>query len=635
MNIIYIIVIILITLVIITGTGLGIYFALQKSDKCTIGSCPSGKRCNTTTGKCEPIQPDKCKNVLCQPGDRCNTTTGKCEPIQPDKCKNVLCQPGDRCNTTTGKCEPIQPDKCKNVLCQPGNRCNTTTGKCEPIQPDKCKNVLCQPGERCNTTTGKCEPSGLKPNQQDIDLASKKLREWSSKYNDEPFFFFINMTDEPIVAGFGPDYGTIPCNRGDTECTWGNNAGKSSVQSIETDISNISLDNGIQAKWQILKPKEYWIVKMPINSNGKPDFCYKLYTNADDSPSITCDSGSNLFLGTGLTGKYYINTKGRVYNDYPTALSEANNQKHLITPETLSLSTTPGANLSYAKTILLEMGLHGSSNQMDLSAVQAVGKPNLYVGMYDSKTGDPLNCKRTGTISNNLGCGYNTKGCRFPVAKKDSSGKYKVVTDAKGDPYNCLQPGFACSAYKNDKDIAEVWSNVTDNTFSYTDSYGTTWDLDGCVPGTKYCERRDDGNLYYIGKKLDGNSCAWMSGGNVDLDGESWSTGSVVPLASKSDPIWMGANCGNNWGSESARLRLCEFDTKNLKSCPIRGGGSCLTENGKGTKDSWASPIMQEFCESCHSDTCGVYCMAYDDFIGTMSCPVNSETPSSVLIMGY
>jgi MYXO-CTERM domain-containing protein len=74
---------------------------------CSTG-CPSGERCDATSGMCVE---DRCAGVDCESPQICDPNTGACEA---DRCTVVNCNPGQVCVSQTGQCIP---DPCASVEC--------------------------------------------------------------------------------------------------------------------------------------------------------------------------------------------------------------------------------------------------------------------------------------------------------------------------------------------------------------------------------------------------------------------------------------------------------------------------------------------------------------------------------------
>lgn len=461
------------------------------------------------------------------------------------------------------------------------------------------------------------------PTQEQLDLAKKTVKGYSDLYNKEPFIMFVNYTTEKVVARLGSGNGLIPCSSDNKiKCNWGDNPGISKIHNLNDTPTKSGFNTGIIKSYEILDNNQCWIIKIPLTTSGSPDFWDG---NSNNSGKRSKD-GQNLYFAYGLTGNY-ININGVKY----TSIEEARkyNAEYKIFPECESNSLP---NLAVGNQSQLELTLSGNSSETDLTSVNGVSRP-FYIGMYNSKSeNDDYNCQHGNEKRNFLYCNYDRTSCDFPeISKVDNT----IKKDKDGLPYNCLQPGVACQFYVEHPDIAKkLWNNVNlDETFTFTDPHGTTWNTKGCVPNTNYCTKVGN-TLKYMGMDLVGGSCELLNASNLLLDGTNWVTGGTPTNANK-DEIWQkyGEACGN-FGSTSDRLRVCKYDiTKG--GCPIRSNGSCLTDNGTGNKDSWSPPVLQKFCESCHTDTCTTYCQAYDDYWGTMSCPLSSTNTPNVVVITY
>ena len=501
---------------------------------------------------------------------------------------------------------------CNNTICSKNNTpCDTTSPNCYT-------------NDKCNS---KCKSPS--------DLAKEVIQEWSKKYNSEPFIMMVNYNDDVAVAILGTDSGIIPCDiNGNGE--WGANPGLSTVASLNDDNLSFKLDTGISQKWQILKKFDYWLIKIPLDITGSPSFNYKQISFGKENNCI--GAGLNLWFEYNVTGNYFgvdNNNVNKLFNSYNDALNYSNNKQYYIWPEVKSNSQLW---LNPNKSSQVEMGLYGTSNTIDLSGVNAISLGKLNVKLYDSKTGDDLKCTQMKKTSNELSCDYNMNTCSFPNIERDSNNKYNIVTNNNGIPYKCLNTGVACDLYATSnetdkKQISKLWATpnqTLEDRFSFTDSFGTIWDINGCVPDGKYCTN----NNRYMGMTLVGNSCGWLNAGKNTLNGHLWVTGSANPPGYENDQTFKLTNCGSkNFGSMSDRLRACKFKIDNPpQTCPINPSGSCFDNTKSEPTDSWASDEMQKYCQNAHNDKCGIYCQSYDDYWGTMTCPVNNLTPSNIII---
>ena len=532
-----------------------------------------------------------------------------------------------------------------------GDTCNPT---CTPPYTLS-GNRLCKNDTLINTAycmpnivpTGKHGP----PTQEQLELVKNDVTGYSKLFGGEPFIMFVNYTSDIVVARIGSGEGIYPCSNDKDPCIWGNNPGRSKVHKLgETPDTNF--DTGINKSHQILNPNQCWLIKIPLDpKTGYLNFC-----NGNNDPvkgTINCMASQNLYFAYGFTGKYIFN--GHIYSSYEEALEVAGSNKyeHKIFPQCESNSNP---NLAVGQQSQLELHLAGDYSATDLSSVNGVSNP-LYIAMYDSKTGDNFKCTYPAADGDNnrnfLYCDYDRQNCEFPQIDDKT---YQIKKDKDGLPYNCVQPGVACQYYvKNSNntkfDFKSLWGGDLDAKFTFTDPHGTTWNTQGCVPDDVYCTEVN-GKLQYMGMDLQGGSCELLNAGGLRLnykttDGKDnwidWTSGGVpkgnLSPAITKDPIWnkYQPECQDNFGSISDRLRMCNYDIQNPNGdCPVSKDGSCRTNNGTGNKDSWSSPVIQRFCESCHSDTCTTYCQAYDDHWGTMICPLKNKqvplTPNVVVI---
>lgn len=554
--------------------------------------------------------------------------TTKQQPCKPN-CTGKKCGDDDGCNGKCNNC-PSGP-KCKNTSdCLPKQICNTTTGICEL----SCKYTKCPSGQTCNTKTGKCEPETKRgpPTPEQLKQVKDDVTAFSNVLGGKPVIIFVNYTKETVVARLGSGTGLIPCSIGDP-CQWGNNQGRSKVHKIGSEVTASDFDNGINQSYQILEPNYSWVITIPT-TNGMMDF----RNGSPDNTGKFLDGAQNLYFAYGFTGKYY-GTKDKsgkmsttLYDTLDDALKQ--NEPYQIFPQ--CLSNLDNWDLAVGNQTQLEMDLShkpdNNTTQTDISSVNGVSKA-LYHAMYDIKGNDVV-CNYKGNNQNYLFCDYDRKNCDFPDYIKDN-GEYKIILDENNEPYNCLQPGLACSKYREDNGLSSIWGKDLDDKFTYTDSYGTTWTKDGCVDKTAGC-KKDGETLTYMGLPLSGGSCEIMNASNLSVGNANWVTGSKPPENIDSDEIWKKYNvCRdyNNFGSTSDRLRICKYGKETQQRCPILGNGSCLDEDGTGSKDSWASEVMQKFCENCHNDTCSSYCQSYDDYWGTMSCPLDKL--ANVVVITY
>jgi MYXO-CTERM domain-containing protein len=146
--------------------------------RCAQVTCPTGKRCDETTGQCV----DLCAGVtcpttaVCMQGRCLDCNTLGCDPgqlcinnaCQKDTCQGVTCPNGKYCSNgacadlcVPGKCADgtrcvagqCVADKCAAVPCGDGQYCDPTTGTCKA---DSCQATQCGPGQSCVKTTGRC-----------------------------------------------------------------------------------------------------------------------------------------------------------------------------------------------------------------------------------------------------------------------------------------------------------------------------------------------------------------------------------------------------------------------------------------------------------------------------------------------
>lgn len=472
------------------------------------------------------------------------------------------------------------------------------------------------------------------PTLEQLSRAEKVLNDYS-KMMKSPFVMYVNYTDKKVVAKCGAGNGIIPCVEDiKNDCKWGSNYGKSKIVDINDPVVDDNFDNGINQSYAILNPNMCWLITIPMNE----DLQLNWVNGNPINDGTKGGTNQNMFFTYGVTGEYY-DTTGKLYKSYESAINN-NKKPYELFPKCES-NNLP--NLAPQNQTQFEINLFGESMSADISSVDGVSRP-FFVGFYDSTTGQSLDCKSS-TIPNTsqttydtgqLYCNYDLQGCDFPDFKIDD-GKYIENGDENGR-FSCLQPGKACNAYLELNDsqrvlLSELWGGDIEDKFTFTDSFGTTWNKDGCKPGTKFCSRTLN-NLTYSDMVLKGGSCDILNGGNLTLDGIPWFTGSKVPEKAKHDYVWTKyfANCGSNFGSVSDRLRMCKYEVTDNK-CPIIAGGSCLDLTNH--KDSWASDVLQKYCEGCHNKTCGTYCQSYDDYVGTIQCPNKKGHPPSVLLMTY
>ena len=527
---------------------------------------------------------------------------------------------------------------CTSSLAE-GDTCNPTCKPAYTLSGNRlCKNntlinsAYCMPDI---VPTGKHGP----PTQEQLDQAKNAVNGYSDLFSGEPFIMFVNYTNDRVVARIGSGTGIYPCSdENKANCNWGNNPGISKVHTLDGQISKQDFDTGIKKSHQILNPNECWLVKIPLDPTGYLKFCNGNNDNA--TGAISCGPSQNLYFAYGLTGNFF-DIHGIKYTSYDQAI--ANNHEYQIFPECESNSNT---NLAVGQQSQLELHLSDAFSATDLSSVNGVSNP-LYIAMYDSKTGDNFKCTYPAADGDNnrnfLYCDYDRQNCEFPQIDDTT---YQIKKDKDGLPYNCVQPGVACQYYvknfNNPKfDFKSLWGGDLDAKFTFTDPHGTIWNTQGCVPDDVYCTNTN-GKLQYMGMDLKGGSCELLNAGGLRLNYKTadehgtdtdnwidWTSGglpkdNLSPAITK-DPIWnkYQPECQDNFGSISDRLRMCNYDIQKPKGdCPISKDGSCRTNNGTGNKDSWSSPVVQRFCESCHSDTCTTYCQAYDDHWGTMTCPL-------------
>ena len=148
--------------------------------RCAKVTCPSGQRCDETTGLCV----DLCAGVVCSAPSICingscvDCETLGCDPGQvcyegscrADKCAGVTCPDTEACDDGTcvglcppGKCGSGQKcvngqclaDKCATVGCGQQQFCDPGDGTCKT---DPCQSMQCTQGTRCVSTTGVCAP---------------------------------------------------------------------------------------------------------------------------------------------------------------------------------------------------------------------------------------------------------------------------------------------------------------------------------------------------------------------------------------------------------------------------------------------------------------------------------------------
>ena len=532
---------------------------------------------------------------------------------------------------------------CTSSLAE-GDTCNPTCKPAYTLSGNRlCKNntlinsAYCMPD--IVPPTGKHGP----PTNDQLDQAKNTVNGYSKLFSGDPFIMFVNYTSEQVVARIGSGNGIYPCSDENNDtCKWGNNPGISKVHKFGDQIITTDFDKGINKSHQILNPNECWLVKIPLDQEGYLKFCNGNNDNA--TGAISCGPSQNLYFAYGLTGNYY-DIHGIKYTSYDKAIAN-NNHEYQIFPECESNSNT---NLAVGQQSQLELHLAGGYSATDLSSVNGVSNP-LYIAMYDSKTGDNFKCTYPAADSgdnnrNFLYCDYDRQNCEFPQIDDKT---YQIKKDKDGLPYNCVQPGVACQYYvKNSNntkfDFKSLWGGDLDAKFTFTDPHGTTWNTKGCVPDNNYCTEVN-GKLQYMGMDLQGGSCELLNAGGLRLnDNDNWIdwTSGGLPEGISKDPIWnkYQPECKDNFGSISDRLRMCNYDIQKPKGdCPVSLNGSCRTNNGTGNKDSWSSPVIQRFCESCHSDTCTTYCQAYDDYWGTMICPLkNNQGPlrPNVVVITY
>lgn len=509
------------------------------------------------------------------------------------------------------------------------------TGPCKPT----CVNKKCGEDDGCG---GKCQGDDCRgpPSQQQINLVRNTVTAFSKLFSDsdtdtgpQPVVMFVNFTDEDVVARLGAGSGIIPCSQGQTPCLWGNNDGKSTIYTMGDPIKKSLFDNGISQTYAILKPNQAWVIKIPLDVHGAISFCSG---SSDNNNTKECGTkGQNLYFNYGLTGRYF-DINGKPYNTVQEARDASQNEGipwYQFFPECRS---NANKNLSIGNGSQLEMGLYGSTTDTDLSSVDGVSRP-LYHAVYDCTNGDPIMCQYRNKNTNHIYCNYDRKNCDFPDYFITDDGTIEIAKDSKGEPYNCIQPGDACAKYRSNPKLSTIWGTPQslEEKFTFQDSFGTVWNKDGCKPGTTHCVDEGENGITYMGMTLTGGSCELMKAGKFELDNHNWVSGSKPPPNSDKDLVWKKYEsvCGsNNFGSTSDRLRMCKFLDKTLpSSCPINSGGSCIN-NTTDEVDTWASPVMQKFCESCHNDKCMTYCQAYDDYWGTMSCSLTPKKPNVVLI---
>ena len=615
----------------------------------------SGKTCdasnNIENGDALP-----CTSSLAD-GSTCNPTCTSPYTLTGNRsCKNGTLNDTAKCNNNsdpTGKTcdasnniENGDASPCTSSLSD-GSTCNPTCTSPYTLTGNRsCNNGTLNDTAKCNNNSDPTKKYGTPTNDQ-LDQAKNIVNGYSKLFSGDPFIMFVNYTSEQVVARIGSGNGIYPCSDENNDtCKWGNNPGISKVHKFGDQIITTDFDKGINKSHQILNPNECWLVKIPLDQEGYLKFCNGNNDNA--TGAISCGPSQNLYFAYGLTGNYY-DIHGKKYT-YDQAIA-SNIPEHQIFPECQSNSNT---NLAVGNQSQLELHLLGDYSATDLSSVNGVSKP-LYIAMYDSKTGYDFTCTYGNDKRNFLYCDYDRQNCEFPEVDKT----YQVKRDKDGLPYNCLQPGVACKYYVDHPKVVSVWGDDLDAKFTFTDPHGTTWNTKGCVPGdvNNYCTEVN-GKLQYMGMDLQGGSCELLNAGGLRLNYKStdpitgndtdtwidWTTGKVpkgtlAPAITK-DLIWnkYQPECGNNFGSISDRLRMCKYDIQTSKTCPISGDGSCRTNNGTGDKDSWSSPVVQRFCESCHSETCSTYCQSYDDYWGTMTCPFkNNQGPlrPNVVVITY
>ena len=590
---------------------------------------PTKKTCDAsnsiTNGVASPCTSSLADGSTCNPTCDTNyTLTGNRSCKNGKMTDTALCSKTDPTKKTCDASNSITngvASPCTSSLAD-GSTCNPTCDTNYTLTGNRsCKNGKMTDTALCSKTdpTRKHGP----PTQEQLDSAKKTVKAYSDIYSGDPFIMFVNYTKDKVVARLGSGYGLIPCSSTDTNCTWGNNPGISKIHELGQIPQNVGFDTGINKSYQILNPNECWLIKIPLNS-GSPDF----WNGDPKNNGKKSKDGQNLYFAYGLTGKFF-DISGIRHDSYDDAIAAVGvGNEYKLFPECNSNSYT---NLAVGNQSQLELTLSGSYSATDLSSVNGVSRP-FYLGMYNSKTGDNFNCKYGDETRNYLYCDYDREHCEFP----EVDNTYQVKNDTDGLPYNCLQPGIACKFYVKNPKVTSAWGEDLDTKFTFTDPHGTTWNTGGCVSGTQYCTKTTNNKLQYMGMDLTGGSCELLNGGEFLLNGDNWVTG-ATPDSASNDKIWTKYQpaCGDNFGSISDRLRMCKYDTSDPSKCPVRGGGSCLSNNGTGTKDSWSSDVVQRFCESCHSDTCRTYCQSYDDYWGTMTCPLSSVNTPNVIVITY
>ncbi|MBI2372448.1 MAG: PPC domain-containing protein [Deltaproteobacteria bacterium] len=145
-----------------TDASCSVPAAVCEASRCVPGcaevggiSCAQNQSCNATTGRCENLPPPACSaDSECGPPARiCESSA--CSPGcgQPGA---AACGTGKSCNMSTGRCEPVPPPPCTtDAQCgAPASVCNS--GACVP-GCGRAGAAACTNGQSCNASTGRCE----------------------------------------------------------------------------------------------------------------------------------------------------------------------------------------------------------------------------------------------------------------------------------------------------------------------------------------------------------------------------------------------------------------------------------------------------------------------------------------------
>ncbi|HAA56211.1 MAG TPA: hypothetical protein DCE42_15715 [Myxococcales bacterium] len=123
-------------------------------------SCPSSKVCDISTGLC--------KDKPCSSNADCAAPNGTCSNGACVSCSTLTCPTGEKCNTTTGVCETTTQSctfhrdcpttqACQSGTCKAGLRFCVIDFECGTTQ--HCKSLLCT-DKQCGTGSGKTCPTG-------------------------------------------------------------------------------------------------------------------------------------------------------------------------------------------------------------------------------------------------------------------------------------------------------------------------------------------------------------------------------------------------------------------------------------------------------------------------------------------